>query len=95
MTDHPMTDEEIAAIRAIRGRKTIREMARLAAAEAGIPLAELLGPSHRHDLCKVREVVYGAARRHGYSTTQTARIFKRHHTTIISGLRNLDRRNAP
>ena len=95
MTDQShtfLTEPEIQSIRAITNRASIRQMAKEAAAAAGVRFEDLIGPSRRADLCRIREVVYGSARRHGYSTTQTARVFRRDHTTIINGLRNLDRR---
>lgn len=92
-----LTPAEAEAISRLRQRSTAGQVIRTLAAEAAevadVDLQDLLGPSRLARLCRIREAVYGAARDRGYSTTQTARVFRRDHSTIVSGLRNLDRRS--
>lgn len=79
---------------AARLRISIRDMIRQASDQTGIPMDELMGPSHRAELCRIRELIYAAARRQGYSLPQIGRVFRRDHTTILSGLRNYEAKHG-
>lgn len=74
------------------GRMSIREMVRLASNDTGIPMADLLGPSRKAKLCRIREAVYLTARKRGYSLPQIGRVFHRDHTSILQGIRNIEQR---
>lgn len=75
-------------------RPSIREMVVIVSATHLKPYKDLLGPSRRAELCRLREQIYYEAARHGFSLPQIGRVFNRHHTSILSGLRNEQRRRG-
>ena len=83
-----LTDADRAAIANIGNRATVREIARQVCAETGTSYAAVMSSNRAAYLCRVREVIYYMAHREGFSLPQIARVFRRDHTTILSGLRN-------
>lgn len=75
-------------------RPSIREMVVIASTVNLKSYNELLGPSRRAELCRLRERIYYEAARYGFSLSQIGRVFNRHHTSILNGLRNEQKRRG-
>lgn len=67
---------------------TMQGVAHIVAKEFGIPLAEILGPSHRRIFARPRQVAYLICRDDGQrSYPEIARAFgNRDHTTVMHGV---------
>ena len=75
-------------------RVTVREIARQIAVETGIEPAVIFGRSRKANDCRVRDLVCYIARRHGMSYPRIGMALGRDHTTIISAVRNEQRRRG-
>jgi len=62
-----------------------------AAIATGIPVSELVGPSRTRHICWTRFAIMEAMRERGMSTPAIGRLFRRHHTSIVSGLRQAEK----
>lgn len=89
-----LNEVERAAIERITARATVRAIVRQVCAETGHSYAEITGPSHKAALCRVREGIYVRAQDQGFSLPQIGRVFRRHHTTILHGIRNAKSRKG-
>lgn len=97
MTDQShsfLTEADRAALANIEHRATVRQIASQVCAETGTSYAEVMGSNRAACLCRVREVIYYMATREGFSSPQIGRVFRRDHTTILSGLRNEQKRRG-
>ena len=83
-----LTDTDRDAIARIVSGSTVREIARQVCTETGASYAAIMSSNRAAHLCRIREVIYYMAYREGFSLPQIGRVFRRDHTTILSGLRN-------
>jgi chromosomal replication initiation ATPase DnaA len=63
-----------------------------AAAQFGLTLHEVRSPARTAKHCRAREIAYKACRDAGYTLTQIGNYVRRDHTSVLNGLRNIERR---
>lgn len=61
-----------------------------ASALFGVPVSVLRGPSRVPSVCRARFAVMYVMRAHHLSLTSIGNALRRHHTTVLSGLRRAD-----
>lgn len=61
-----------------------------ACAITGYRLSDLRGPEKTRTICRARFAVMYAMRSHGLSLPAIGHVLRRHHSTILSGLRRAD-----
>lgn len=59
-----------------------------------VPMEELLGLSLSRRVCSVRRAIWEELRGLDYSLDEIGRLFGRHHTTVLEGLRAKRKRSA-
>jgi len=69
----------------------LREIVQRVARTAGVPVDELRGPSKEKHLVRLRRIAMAEARKAGYSLPAIGRELNRDHTTVLAGLRVLER----
>lgn len=89
-----LTEAERAAISQFRPRVSVRRIATEVAEIMGLPVERIMGRDKKAEACRVREVVCYLARQRGMSFSQIGRDLGRDHTTIISAVRNEQRRRG-
>ena len=87
-----MTSMEAILCEDIPERTTIRAIIRDASVLTGIPVPDIIGHKRTKEFVRVRQAVMWEARRQGYSLPQIGRALNRDHTTVIHGLRQVERR---
>ena len=72
-------------------RPLIADMITIASRLTDVPEAEIVGPRRFGHLCAIRGAIYTLAKEWGYSSSESGRKFSRDHTTILHGIKNVER----
>lgn len=73
-------------------QRRLRHIVETVAISARFPLSLIVGPALVKPVSQARNDAYLACRRAGFSTPQIGAFFGRHHTSVISGSREAERR---
>lgn len=66
----------------------VRELVVAASIRSGIPSFAILGKDRDPSLCRIRYGIWKQANESGRSLGQIGRVFNRHHSTILDGIRS-------
>lgn len=73
-------------------RPRIADMISIASRLTDVPEADIVGPRRFGHLCAIRAAIYILAKEWGYSSTETGQRFsRRDHSTILHGIKNVER----